>query len=620
MCGICGLSSFAGVADARGRRERTAAMLETLGHRGPDEVRLVEGDEAAFGATRLAIRGLDSGTQPILDRTTGVLVVCNGEIDNHRELRTWLEGRGHRIALDTDIAVIPALYLECGELFVERMVGAFAVAVWDPRSRRLLLARDRAGERPLFFTSREGEALFASEVAAVVADPGSRLTPSAPSLAHYLRYGSFAAPASPFVELERVSPGEVVSLDGRGVTKRRYWRFDIARTPKRAPSVDGFDEVFRNAVHRQSEVDVPFGVFLSGGIDSSLVAAVARSVRPGHAFSAFTVRFGEASYDEGSFAEEVARRLGIPAAGIRVGADEVPGAIARLVSLAGEPLGDPAWVPASILARRAAEEVKVALVGEGADELFGGYPTYMGAMISERYDGLPRALKAAFSRVVRAWPVSDRKVTVSYLLKRFVEGAGIDGMKRHRIWTSNIPPDLLAALGVPLEEDGAQEEGATILDLVQQHDLETSLAEGLLTKADRAGMQSSLELRAPFLDQAVMEYAATLPPADRVRGLRTKVFLKRYALRYVPRSIVERRKRGLSVPLAAWLRGPLFEWARARLAAPRLESAGVDGAAALAILEEHRSAAADRARALWTLIVLSEWLEWLERRRPPSRA
>jgi asparagine synthase (glutamine-hydrolysing) len=272
-------------------------------------------------------------------------------------------------------------------------------------------------------------------------------------------------------------------------------------------------------------------------------------------------------------------------------------------------------VPTALLSRRAAEEVKVALVGEGGDELFGGYPTYIGALLSQRYARLPSVVRGMVRRLVEAWPPSDKKVSISFLLKKFVAAAELDGMRRHADWTSNFGTALLARLGVQASELTEEDtNGAGLLDAVQRHDLETSLAEGLLTKADRASMNSALELRAPFLDLGVIEFAATLPPSERVRGVTTKVFLKQYATTYLPRGIVHRRKRGLSVPMSLWLRGPLFEWAEERIGAPRLATAGVERKAALALLDEHRSRKADHARALWTLIVLSEWLEWAGRR------
>src|SRR6202035_4586961 len=226
-----------------------------------------------------------------------------------------------------------------------------------------------------------------------------------------------------------------------------------------------------------------------------------------------------------------------------------------LIRLVGEPLADPAWIPATLLAQRASQDSKMALVGEGADELFGGYPTYIGAGVAERFAQLPGWLRFAIRLVVEALPLSEKKMTISFLLKRFVAGMGWNGMTRHRLWGSNIPPTLLRQLGVrPIDLESDDAADGDLLDRAQQWDLETLLAEGLLTKADRASMSSALELRAPFLDEAVMEFAKSLRIEDRVRGSKTKVFLKRYTLRYLPNNIVNRRKRGLSVPISSWLR------------------------------------------------------------------
>jgi len=616
MCGVCGSVWFDPHAAARERQEgEVAVMLQALAHRGPDDMGAHVSGAAVLGATRLAIRGLAGGQQPLVDRTTGVVAVCNGEIDNHGELRAFLRSRGRETTLETDIAVIPGLYLELGESFVERLAGAFAIAVWDPRTARLLLARDRAGERPLFFALGEGGVRFATEIAALAAEPAQRLSPDPAALRGFLRFGYFASPTSPFAEVRKVGPAETVTIDATGVRRRRYWRWAIGVVPKHAPDADAFDATFREAVRRQSEVDVRYGAFLSGGIDSSLVAAVARRMRPDYPLKAFTLRFEESSFDEGTFAERIALQLGIPSEAVWVKPEAFPQVLAELIAHAGEPLADPAWVPTAMLSRRAAEEVKVALVGEGGDELFGGYPTYLGAQFAQRYARLPGRVRVVCRRLVEGWPPSDKKVSISFLLKKFVAAAELDGLRRHADWTSNIGPELLARLGVSgADAAWAEEVPASLLDAVQRRDLETSLAEGLLTKADRASMHSALELRAPFLDQAVMEFAATLPERDRVRGLTTKAFLKRYATRYLPRGIVHRRKRGLSVPLSRWLRGPLRDWAAARLGSGRLAIAGVDRTGALALFEEHLGRRADHARALWTLIVLSEWLEWAERR------
>ncbi len=616
MCAICGIIAFGQQTQPATAEARVRAMVATLAHRGPDDAGQIAAGGATLGATRLAIRALHDGKQPIVDRKSGVVMVCNGEIDNHRSLRAWLAERGRNVTQAVDVAVIPALYLELGDAFVERLVGVFALALWDPRTERLLLARDRTGERPLFYAIQNGVVSFATEISALAQDSGFRFTFSREGLAGYLERGCFIAPESPVAEIHKVAPAELLSIEADRIEHRCYWRWNIAKTPKRAPSLEAFDEVFREAVRRQSDVDVPYCVFLSGGIDSSLVAAVTRSIHPEKRLKAYTIRFQEQSYDEGLFAEQVARRLNMDPVSVLIRPDDLPGEITKLVEQIGEPLADQSWIPSTLLARAARREVKLGLVGEGADELFGGYPTYIGAQVGQRYARLPRPVRAVIKTLVEKWPPSDKKVTLSFLLKRFVQGAELDGVTRHLLWTASISPPLLERLGVKQPEPRAVDRSAgALLDLVQQIDLETSLAEGLLTEKDRASMSSALELRSPYLDQAVMEFAATLPVTERVRGVTTKVFLKRYALRYLPKLVVHRKKRGLSVPFSTWLRGPLYEWSKSMLDAEWLAPTGVDNRAALELLDEHCLRRADHARTLWTLIVLSVWARWASQPR-----
>jgi asparagine synthase (glutamine-hydrolysing) len=589
------------------------AMLRSLSHRGPDATGQVNIELAVLGATRLAIRGLsDHLNQPIVDAESGVIAVCNGEIDNHRELSRWLAERGRPVQQETDVAVIPGLYLELGEAFARRLVGAFAIAVWDSRNRRLTLVRDRAGERPLFYARNPNEIIFATEIAALVANGRLPVNLDQKALRKYLQFGIFPSPDTPFGEIHKVAPGELIQFDMDGMRRKSYWRWQIAETAKQPLSLDTFDQTFRTAVGRQSDVDVDFGVFLSGGIDSSLVSAVVRSLHPKRPLKAYTLRFEEQSFDEGRFAAAVAKQLKMELVTVGVKPGDVRDGLKSLIRLVGEPLADPAWIPATLLAQRAAQESKMVLVGEGADELFGGYPTYIGAGVAERFVQLPAWLKSAIRRLVEALPPSEKKVTISFLLKRFMEGAGLSGMTRHRLWVSNITPALLRRLGVaPIDLESHGADRGDLLDRAQRWDLETLLAEGLLTKADRASMSSALELRAPFLDEAVMEFAKSLRIEDRVQGFKTKVFLKRYARRYLPDDIVNRRKRGLSVPIGSWLRGPLKEWATAMLESGRLEQVGIHTSAAMELFSEHCQRKADHARALWALLVLGEWLDWV---------
>lgn len=619
MCGICGILGFEGESPSDRFQERVDAMLEALRHRGPNAVGSAVSGPIVMGATRLAVRGIDHPSQPSIDRESGVVVVCNGEIDNHRELRRWLESRGRIVPPGSDVEVLPGMYLELGEDFLQRLVGAFAVAVWDPRHGRLLLARDRTGERPLFFRRDARRLTFASEIAALASSGAGPLTVSETGIRSYLQFGNFAAPRSPFNEVEKIGPGESVIVERGSVSRHRYWRWSLCQQPKAAATVDGFDPVFREAVRRQTDVDIDFAVFLSGGLDSSLVTAVTRSLHPSKPLVGYTVRFGEASFDEGDVAQEVAHRLGVRPESIWVGPEDFARELPLLIRRVGEPLADPAWLPAALLSRTAAQSFRMTLVGEGADELFGGYPTYLGVRAAETYNRLPGPVRSLLRWGIEALPPSDKKVTLSFLLKRFVAGTDLDGITRHQIWNSNVAPSLLRRLGIdPVPLPGPIPEGPELLDRVQQLDLETSLAEGLLTKADRAGMSSALELRAPFLDLGVLDYASTLQISDRVRGLTTKRFLKEYALRYLPHSIVHRRKRGLSVPLAAWLRGPLRSWASDRLSDCALESVGISRQGTQSVFQEHLQRRADHGRALWTLIVLSFWLEWARTPSPPT--
>jgi len=608
MCGICGVVRFGrDLADTA--VPQVSRMLAALDHRGPDDSGLERTARAAIGATRLMIRAPGDGIQPIV--AGGIIAVCNGEIDNHQELRQWLAGRGRVVTGRSDVAILPALYAELGDRFVERLVGAFALAIWDGERERLVLARDRAGERPVFFEDEGNGVRFASELCALAAaDPRKpQMSPSA--LRDYLQLGYFPAPQTAFAGIRKLAPAHLLVADAAGLGVRCYWRWNLATTAKREPSVERFDEVFRAAVQRQTEVDVDFGVFLSGGVDSSLVAALARVLHPRRTLPGYCVRFGEDSFDEGSFAEEIARSLHMELVSEWVQPEAVPASLAELVRDVGEPLADPAWLPTALLARRARREVTMALVGEGADELFGGYPTYPGARIAPHYHRLPVGLRRGIRWLVDRIPLSEKKVTLSSLLKRFVAGESLPGMMRHRSWVSYADASLIEALGVrgPGRREHEADLGSAI-DLAQQWDFEVALGEGLLTKSDRAGMASALELRAPFLDLGVLEFAASLPAEHRVSGLSTKRFLKRYAQRYLPRRIVHRRKRGLSVPIAGWLRRPLFDWAEKRLSAGLLELLGLDGRRALALLRDHRSSRADHARLLWALLVLAEWLEW----------
>jgi asparagine synthase (glutamine-hydrolysing) len=618
MCGICGALALGRRGETLGLEARTAKMLAAMAHRGPDGGALLNCGPAVMAANRLAIRSLDDDQPPLLQGDDGVVVVCNGEIDNHRELRIWLQQRGHTIERNTDVAVIAPLYRETGLDFVQHLQGVFAIALWDPRKQQLMLARDRAGERHLYYGQEGGRMCFASELSALCAGQDRPAPVDTAAVSAYLANGYCPAPQSPFSGYGKVRPGELVVIDHHGIQQQNYWRNPLGTASPRMPSAAAFDNLFRSAVSRQSDVDVDYGVLLSGGVDSALITAIARSVRPDKHPTAYSIRFNETSFDEGQQAAKVARLLDCRFVPVTVTAQDVPATLRDLIETTGELIADPAWVPLALVAKRAAQDVRMVLAGEGADELFGGYPSYLGARHAHYYAGLPAGVRHGLSHFVERLPVSDKKVAISFLLKRFVQGQELDGLARHQLWTASIQPDVMRRLSIAppaARVDGRASELAALalLDQVQLYDFGQSLPEALMAKADRGGMRHALEIRAPFLDQTVIDFAASLPVQDRVHGLSTKVFLKRYALQYLPRSVVYRRKRGLSVPLAAWLRGPLRDWADSRLSSQGLAQVGIDPQVAVALLDEHGAKRSDHSRALWTLVVLSEWLDWSSR-------
>lgn len=614
MCGIAGIWSLDADRPVPYAEQKTHAMLQAMSHRGPHGDAFATRQHLAMASNRLAIRGVDQVQPPLIEHEDGIIVACNGEIDNHRILRRSLAEAGHRIMLTTDVAVIAPLYLEKGLSFLEHLQGVFALALWDNRAQRLILARDRAGERHLYYTQSDNAVYFASELSALLnAQTRAQIDPD--GLARYLRSGYCASPGSLVKDHHKVSPGEMIVFDQSGTRHQRYWNFPSAKPAEQVPEPSTFDKIFRDAVFRQSDIDVDYGVLLSGGIDSALMTAVVRDLRPEKKISAYCIRFAESSFDEGQHAAEIAEKLGCNFVPVTVSAGDVPGMLHELVEATGEPLADPAWIPLSMVTRRASQDVRVLLAGEGADELFGGYPTYLGARWSSHYAKLPRPARVLAQKLIEKFPTSDKKVTLSFLLKRFIRGQNLDGLARHLLWTASIAPEWLRRLGITPPEDQTAHDPARLIDVLQRYDFSHSLPDALMAKADRGGMLHGVEIRAPFLDQSVIEFAAGLPVDARVHGLTTKAYLKRYARQYLPEPVITRRKRGLSVPLASWLREPLHGWAQVRLSSTALANAGINTDAALELLAEHQARLSDHSRAIWTLIVLSEWLMWFSRTR-----
>ena len=626
MCGIAGIVG-PGVGGAQDRAV-LATMLEHLAHRGPDDGHVVAGDGFALGARRLAIVDVERGRQPMEDPRGPVVVAMNGELYDHAALRADLEARGERFATHADTETLLRGFVRDGAACLDRLDGMWAMAAWDGRDRTLTLARDRLGEKPLVWFESRGRIVFASEWRALAAHPDAprRLDPEAVAL--YLLHRFVPAPRTAVHGVHRLPPAHrLVWKDGR-VAVEPYWSLPVPGGPlpdgcaTPADAARTVRDLLDRSVAARLAVEVPTGVFLSGGVDSAAVAAFAvRRER----VPTFTLRPADREFDEGDAARETALALGtdhhevpVDAAALLAGFDEV-------LTRVDEPIGDPSLVPTLLLSRAARRDVKVVLGGEGADELFGGYPTYLGARWSRAARAIPRPLR----RLLRAMtPAGGHgNVRTSWLVRRLLDGADLAPLERHLAWFGAFATAEVAALfrpdvrpaGVPdalLAPTRSAAGPATAtgddVDALLRADLTTHLPEALLAKVDRASMLAGLEARAPFLSRALVETAARLPARWKVGRKATKRVLRRALDGVVPPAVLARRKRGFAVPTARLLEGPLGDRLTERLASSRAVRELLDPAPARALLAEHRAGRADHARRLYPLLVLLEWSDrWL---------
>jgi asparagine synthase (glutamine-hydrolysing) len=609
VCGICGLASKSGAVDP----ERLRAMSATLVHRGPDsDGELLDGP-VGLAARRLSIIDLEHGDQPIANEDGTVHVVQNGEIYNFRELRAELERSGHRFSTRSDTETLVHLYEEYGEGFAERLRGMFAVALWDARRRRLVVARDRYGIKPLYYRHEGGELAFASELRAL---PRGEVDLDA--LEAFLAFNSIPAPYSIFTGTLKLPAGHVLIWEDGRMRIERYARpAPVPATEVRRDDASELAEELRarlrDSVRAHLIADVPVGVLLSGGVDSSLLAALAaqESGEPVHTFS---IGFEERSFDELDDARSVAATYGTRHEELVLRPDAAL-LLPRLAEAFDEPFADSSALPTYLVSELAARHVKVALSGEGGDELFGGYYTYAADLLALRVGRLAPGVRPLVERL----PSSSRKASFDYKAKRFVRGANLPPLERHHAWKEIFSDEARTELigGRPgsdpvdlLRVRFGETEGAELLARLQDVDLGTYLVDDLLVKTDRASMAHSLEARVPYLDPLVTGLALALPTRLKVRGLRKKVLLRKAAAPLLPRRIVYGRKRGFSIPAAAWLRGELEPFARDVLAPETLRRQGFFRPEPVTrLLDRHVAGEEDLSRQLWGLLAFTLWHE-----------
>jgi asparagine synthase (glutamine-hydrolysing) len=624
MCGIAGLFNYSEPRPVA--REAVARMIAPLHHRGPDDQGVYLAGPLGLGHARLSIIDVCGGHQPIFNEDRSVAVVCNGEIYNHRELRRGLEERGHRFATRSDSEVIVHLWEELGAGCVEKLAGMFALAVADFRQRRLLLARDRVGKKPLFLVDDGRRIGFASELKSLLAagliEP--QVDPDALDL--YLAYGYVPAPWTIFRGAAKLPAGHLAVVDERGARIERYWDVPVDGVTDLGPAADErltseLERLLASAVRDRLESDVPLGAFLSGGLDSGTIVSLM-----GEAMSepvrTHTVGFADRATDEREDAAAVARALGTDHVATEVRPD-LADVLPRIAWHLDEPFADPSAVPTWYVSRETRRRVTVALSGDGGDELFAGYgEKYRMHLFEERLRGLlPGGLRRGlFPALGRSWPRSpglpralrlgglfrnlaveaprsydfDRRLIPPHLEERLF-GEGLLQRRRRFDPFVAIEPHLARAPKEPL---------ARALYL----DLKTWLADDGLVKVDRMSMAHALEVRCPLLDHRIIEFAARLPARLKLSGGTTKVLLRRVAERRLPAEILTRPKRGFAPPVSRWLREDLRDFSRDLLLAPDAFGGGLFNRREVErLLDDHAARRLEAGWALWTLLMLEVW-------------
>ena len=630
MCGFCGVLNFDGQAPVS--QEVLAAMTATLQHRGPDDLGSYVAGPVGLGHRRLSIIDLETGHQPLSNEDGSVWIVYNGELYNYQAIRVNLEKAGHRFATLSDTEVIVHAYEEYGADCLKVMNGMFAFALWDSRRQRLLLARDRVGIKPLYYARLPRGLVFGSEVKALLAHPQLERRLDLTALNLYLSLEYVPSPYSIFAGVSKLPPGHFLMVEGAASHLEGYWDLELAHSEPFAPrNLDECTAEVRRLLHdvvkMELVADVPVGVLLSGGIDSSAVAAMMTrtSSRP---VPSFSVAFDDPSFDESTHARLVARHLGTEHYEFPLSADTALKTLPEITAGLDEPLGDSSIIPTYCLSRFTKEHVKVALGGDGGDELFGGYSTLQAHRLANYYQ---RLAPGWLRRLVEPWvldnlPVSFDNLSFDFKLRRFLRDYSLPPVVRHHRWLGSFTSEEKAWLLGPLVKDSrgkvedlvghyAHQAGTQDpLNQVLYCDLKLYLEGDILVKVDRASMANSLEVRVPLLNRLLVEYAAHLPHSFKLRGLTTKFLLRQALKGLLPDSILTRPKKGFNVPVAKWFAGPLKPLLAEVLSPRHLKQQGLfqpDYVAAL--IKEHQARQRDHRKLLWTLLAFQLWHQrWLD--------
>jgi asparagine synthase (glutamine-hydrolysing) len=602
-------------------------MVNSLRHRGPDDCGEYVDGVAAIGVRRLAVIDLETGRQPIANEDGTVHVVLNGEIYNFAELRARLERRGHSFRTRSDAEVVVHAYEEAGEDCVRELDGMFALAIWDSARRCLLLARDRMGEKPLYYYAGPDTFVFGSELRALLQHPDVPRALDLETLSRYLLFESVPAPHSILTGVAKVPPAHTLVVSaGDKPQLQPYWRMRFE--PQDSVSEDEWCtrilSALETAVTTRLVSDVPLGVFASGGIDSGTIAALAARWSPPR-LRTFCVGFEEPTYDERPFARRIAEHCGAEHQAIVFGARDALALMDRVGELLDEPLGDASFLPRYALALAAKETATVMLSGDGGDELFCGYPTFLADRPARWLRPvLPAPIQRGMRAIVDRLPASRHYGSLDFLLQQFARALPYEPEVRTQLLLGGLPPpeqshllspavrralgsfDPYAELTLAIRESSSADPIARMI----YHHSRFYLADQTLVAADRATMAAGLEVRAPLLDHRLVELACQIPGRLKIRGMTTKHLFKRAVGHLVPADIVTRRKQGLGVPIAAWLRGPLRAVLEDRLSPARVARRGLlDPVTVSRLVAEHVGDRRNHRKILWSLLMLDAWCD-----------
>lgn len=620
---MCGIAGAIAPPSANVTRETIARMLDALAHRGPDGHGIVEypaqGSRVLLGHRRLAIIDPEGGKQPMCDDEAGLAITFNGEIYNFRELRDELAACGYRFALNSDTEVLLRAYQHWGDRVVERLRGMFAFAIWDARTERLFLARDRFGEKPLFLCETHGGLYFASEIKALLELPFAKPGVNLSAVWDFLAYRYVPGPKTLFEGVRKLPPGTCATWEKGKLTERRYWsppdgeirearRETRGREQERVPEfLDQLDQ----AVKLQMVSDVPFGAFLSGGLDSS--AIVALMTRHNSNVKTFSVGFGEGGYSELGYANVVAKHFGTQHHELTVGFDDIVANLPKLVGFRDAPVSEPSDIPIYMLAKEASKTVKMVLTGEGSDEILGGYPKHVFERFAQGWQLVPGYVRhSLIAPLTQSLPYSFRrtKTAVANLniedwRERYVRWFGaLDHRERAELSVLRMNGEAVDSNVPPF--DAAP--GSSTLRRILYFDQTSWLPDNLLERGDRMTMAASIESRVPFLDHKLAQFVSTLPDSCRVKGLKTKWILREAGRSLIPDAILDRKKVGFRVPVNQWFQGPLKQYLCDHLkGADSKTRAYYDPQVLDRMLDDHIDGRQNHEKLLWALLNLEIW-------------